>query len=160
MAASEADKLQPADKDYTQLKKSIANQTPDDGGNSPINTRSLSHAFEQEEWRSQEARRASQIHNNGLNEYYALRVRWSHCLKFLLIVLVMFQCFLVAAVGRNWMDFTKYQSFLKIQATVYFLQVVGMCLIVVRYLFKDPQEIKSNTEIKPNPIVPESSGNN
>ena len=84
---------------------------------------------EQERWHA---------HNKGIAEYYELRKRWSRCLKCLLILLVVFQCFLVLAVGFKWMDFGQYQAFLKIQAGVYFVQIVSLCVIVIRFLFNPP----------------------
>ena len=125
---------------FRQLKDAL----PKDYGTSPSTSDAVAAyegRFDGTEAQARELQKQLEAHTRGLNEYYDLRKEWSGCLKKLLIILVVFQCILVLLVGCKWLDFIHYQMFLKIQATDYFLQIVGMCYVVVKYLFKDPRAI-------------------
>jgi hypothetical protein len=128
--------------DYTKLKRVVESQrgSEDIGASGELQS-ALSIAFDREESLSREAIREAKILNRGLDEYYNLRKEWSHCLKWLLGFLIVFQCFVVIAVGFKWMDFSKHQDFLKIQASGYFAQIVGLCYVVVKYLFQDVRSV-------------------
>ncbi len=92
------------------------------------------------------------VHTRGIDEYYKLRFIWSWVLVISLGVLLFFQCILVILIGCGKINFVNYQTLINIQAVEYFGQIVGMCYIVVKYLFKDPtQNIdEKNTNDKDN----------
>ena len=74
----------------------------------------------------------------GLEDFYDLRRRWSRSLVKILWTLIALQAVLLGAVGLGLLQFADYKPFLAAQAGVYFLQIAGMCLVVVKFLFHDP----------------------
>ncbi len=77
------------------------------------------------------------IHTHGLYDYYKLRVIWAQALLAILAFLVLLQSLFVLAVGLGWVRLETDQWFFRLQAGVYFAQIVSLCLIVVRSLFRE-----------------------
>lgn len=71
----------------------------------------------------------------GREKYYELRDAWSWFLRWLLTVMVLFQFLITAAIGFGLVDFIEYKTFLYAILVENFLQIVGMALIVVKFLF-------------------------
>jgi hypothetical protein len=79
----------------------------------------------------------------GLESFYSLREEWSGNLRNMLWTLVGLQALLLLAVGRGWLQFADYKAFLAAQAGIYFLQIAGMCSVVVAFLFHKPDATTS-----------------
>ena len=82
---------------------------------------------------------------DAFNTYHDLRKQWAMILKKLLYAMVGFEAALTFSVGFGWLHFPS-QVFLNLIVGQTFLQIVGMCYIVVKFLFpneKDPFETKS-----------------
>ena len=86
------------------------------------------------------------IENQGRTDYFHLRIKWSWFLLVTLSVMVLFQIFLTVAIGLAWFDFKNYKSFLELLVGETFLQIAGMCYIVVRCLFPNNKETKKPEE--------------
>lgn len=130
---------------YEELKKSVDTSDTTADEKEPTLSAAVSRELQ---LRASLALEAQRIHLKGLIDFYRLRVGWSSCLKLLLIGLAIFQCFLISAVGFHLMDFVNYQAFLKIQATGYFAQIIGLCYVIVKYLFRSPDQQGENTTAK------------
>ena len=76
-----------------------------------------------------------QIEDAGREQYFRLRNRWSLYLMIALSASMVFQGALVWSVGIGWLAFKDQSVFLNTVAGELFLQIAGMCLIVVRCLF-------------------------
>ena len=75
------------------------------------------------------------IRLSGLDAYYTMRVRWSWILAVLLISSIAFQFILVLIIGKNWLDFSKNKEFLLLVTGENFVQIIGLCIIIVNFLF-------------------------
>lgn len=75
------------------------------------------------------------VEREGLQKYYLLRTHWSWFAFFLLLIMILFQGWIVVGVGLKWFDFSKYDSLIKLVVGENFLQIVGISLIVVKFLF-------------------------
>lgn len=73
----------------------------------------------------------------GRKDFFALRKRWSRFLKWMLFLMIYFQIMLAICIGFGWMDFSQYQKFLYCVIGENFVQIIGLCYIIVNYLFKD-----------------------
>lgn len=76
----------------------------------------------------------------GREKYYELREEWSTYLIWLLAVMVGFQIVLVLLIGFGALQYQEYRNFLYAAVVESFLQIVGMCWIVVRFLFPHKKE--------------------
>lgn len=74
-------------------------------------------------------------HIKGQAFYYLLRNCWGVLLALILIASIVFQFWLVFEVGKGYLNFQGYSTFLGIVAGENFLQVIGLSAIVVNYLF-------------------------
>lgn len=74
-------------------------------------------------------------HVSGERFFYWLRNSWGMLLALTLFASVAFQFWLAYNIGKGRLDFREYKTFLSIVAGESFAQVVGLCLVVVRYLF-------------------------
>lgn len=85
-------------------------------------------------------------HLDGLKSFYKLRKKWSWfiltCIAFLLIT----QASLMALVGTNVLDFRDYDWFLPIVVSENFIQIIGLALIVVKFLFSNHFKIPSRKQ--------------
>ncbi len=81
-----------------------------------------------------------QIRVSGLKAYFIMRERWSWILASLLIASIIFQFILVLIVGKNWLDFSKNKDFLLLVTGENFVQIIGLCVIIVNFLFPKAKE--------------------
>jgi hypothetical protein len=87
--------------------------------------------------RADTARLKADIELQGRREYFGLRKSWSAFLMRTLFVLVGFQIALVLAVGSGRLDFQPYHDVLDLVIGTTVLQVIGMCVVVVKFVFPD-----------------------
>lgn len=86
--------------------------------------------------RLEEARvKEAENHVSGQKMYYWLRNIWGVTLAIILIASIGFQFWLTYNVGTRHLQFKDYATFLNIIAGENFIQVLGLCAIVVNYLF-------------------------
>ena len=71
---------------------------------------------------------------DAYNSYHELRKKWANVLRNLLYAMVSFEAVLTFSVGLGWLHFPS-QVFLDLIVGQTFLQIVGMCYIVVKFLF-------------------------
>lgn len=79
-------------------------------------------------------REQNRIRVAGLAQFYGLRVVWSKWLIGWVSALIVFQVVLTVAVGLKALDFTGFETFLQLTVGQNFLQVIGLAMIVVRFL--------------------------
>lgn len=83
------------------------------------------------------------------DKYHALRQTWAKVLGNLLYGMVAFEVLLTLCVGLGWLHFPS-QLFLNLVAGQTFLQIAGMCYLVVNFLF--PNDKKGSNNSKPKKI--------
>lgn len=71
----------------------------------------------------------------GREEYFILRREWSGRLAWFLGVMILFQIILTLIIGAGWLNFLDYETFLYLVVGENFVQIVGMCILVVQFLF-------------------------
>ncbi|MFN7161078.1 MAG: hypothetical protein ACK4NC_05765 [Candidatus Gracilibacteria bacterium] len=76
----------------------------------------------------------------GREEYFKLRNKWSIYLVIALYAMILFQFVITFFIGFGIIDFTAYPTFISLVIGENFLQIVGMCLIVVKFLFPDGEK--------------------
>ncbi len=106
----------------------------------------VSREFDKQERKSREKSKQLEIENKGRSDYFSLRIQWSIFLLVTLSIMVLFQIFLTIAIGLNWLHYEKYKPFLELLVGETFLQVAGMCYIVVRCLFPGEKDDKKKPE--------------
>jgi len=74
------------------------------------------------------------IRRDGLTQFYGLRRMWSGWLIGWVSVLICFQIVLTFAIGLGLLDYRDYDWFLPLVTAQNFLQIVGMAIVVVRFL--------------------------
>jgi hypothetical protein len=74
------------------------------------------------------------IKRDGLTQFYGLRRMWSGWLIAWVSVLICFQIVLTFAIGFGLLDYREYGWFLPLVTAQNFLQIVGMAIVVVRFL--------------------------
>lgn len=79
------------------------------------------------------------IENRGRHDYFGLRKNWSWFLMGAMAAMILFQMGLTIAIGKGCLDFEKYSVLISLVVGENFLQIIGMCIIVVKFLFKDNQ---------------------
>jgi hypothetical protein len=88
------------------------------------------------ETRSQLVRaKAEDIELAGREQFFILQKSWSSWLLIWISALLMFHVALTVCVGRGWLDFTAYPYFLPMVVGQNFLQIVGMGLVIVKFLY-------------------------
>jgi len=78
---------------------------------------------------------AEQIELNARAQFLSLRETWSNWLIFWICVLILFQIVVTFLIGTKTLNFTDYQWFLPLVITENFLQIVGMGVIIVKFLY-------------------------
>lgn len=73
----------------------------------------------------------------GKSGYFRMQKFWSWTMVGILTYSVVLQGYLISSVGYNKMDFREYKTFLNLIAGQNFLQIIGLCYIIVKYLFPD-----------------------
>lgn len=77
----------------------------------------------------------------GRQQFFGLRGDWSFWIILWISAQLVFQIVLTGCLGLAWLDFKAYPYFLPIVTIQTFLQIVGMGLIVVNFLYeKTPQK--------------------
>ncbi len=71
----------------------------------------------------------------GKEKFYELRSKWSVYLAILLFIMVGFQIILIFLIGLGWLNYSLYENFLYTVLVESFLQITGMCILVVKFLF-------------------------
>lgn len=84
---------------------------------------------------AEQAIRERETERDGRRRYFALRDKWSRYLFVLLAMMICFQVVLTFFIGLGWSQFEQYEKFLYLVIGENFLQITGMCIIVVRFLF-------------------------
>jgi hypothetical protein len=74
-------------------------------------------------------------HVQGQKFYYILRNIWGVLLAIVLVISIGFQYYLAYHIGKGYLNFKEYKEFLGIITGGNFVQVLGLCYIVVNYLF-------------------------
>jgi len=132
---------------YNALKSIVqAENNPPD----LIPERKQSHEDLLKSLEAQETLLRLQAERNAFNTYHDLRKQWAMILKKLLYSMVGFEAALTFSVGFGWLHFPS-QVFLNLIVGQTFLQIVGMCYIVVKFLFpneKDPFEASKSNRTK------------
>jgi hypothetical protein len=70
-----------------------------------------------------------------LRQFINLRGNWSKWLTIWISGLLIFHVGLTIAIGRGWLDFKDYPSFLPMVVLQNFAQIAGMGLIIVKFLY-------------------------
>lgn len=117
------------------------NGTVVNGGTIPISE--LLGAIEHEEKttlhtrydESKEARRALKIRNDGVEQFYDLRTQWSWVLTLCIAGMIGFQMLITVLIGAEILTFTSYKEFLYVIIGENFLHIIGMGLIIVKFLY-------------------------
>ena len=93
------------------------------------------------------------IENEGRSDYFKLRKKWSWSLLGFLIGMFVFQAALTVLIGLRIFDFKEYKFFLNLVVGENFLQIVGMCIMVVGFLFPK-SETPNHSPLKIEPPCP------
>lgn len=76
-----------------------------------------------------------ETHRKGEEDYYGLRKKWSWFIFSFITFMLVFQLALTLAVGLRLLDFEKYPIYLHLIIGENFAQIIGMGIIVAKYLF-------------------------
>lgn len=76
----------------------------------------------------------------GRQKYYELRDKWSKYLAGFILLTLLFQFWLTFFIGKGWIDFTDYEPYLYLIVGENFTHIIGMAVIIVKFLFRDPLE--------------------
>jgi hypothetical protein len=96
---------------------------------------------------ARQAIKERETHRRGEEEYYTLRNKWSWFIFGFVAFMLLFQLFVIVAIGYKWVDFTQYQTFLHLVIGENFAQIIGMGIIVAKFLFpKYPSHSGSSSE--------------
>jgi hypothetical protein len=79
--------------------------------------------------------RERETHRKGEEDYYGLRKKWSWFIFSFITFMLLFQLALTIAIGFKVVDFEKYPIFLHLIIGENFAQIIGMGIIVAKYLF-------------------------
>lgn len=99
-----------------------------------------------------------QIEDDGREQYFELRRSWSIYLMRALGISIAFQGFVVVLVGAGSLPFRGHEIFLNTVSGEIFLQIAGMCLIIVRCLFPSTKEKAKKKDSKKQPMGSKISG--
>jgi hypothetical protein len=79
---------------------------------------------------------------DGRKRYFLLRDRWSTSIVTWISILIAFNILVTVAVGAKWLDYTGLQWFITAVLVQTFLQIVGLGVVAVKYLFSDKPPLK------------------
>ena len=79
---------------------------------------------------------------DGRKRYFLLRDRWSASIVIWISILIAFNIMVTVAVGFKWLDYTGLQWFITAVLVQTFLQIVGLGVVAVKYLFSDEPAIR------------------
>lgn len=89
--------------------------------------------------------REQETHRKGWEYFYCLRNNWSWYLMIVIFLMFSFQVVLAIFIGLGIFNFDKYKYLLYIVVGENFLQIVGMAVVVVKYLFHNNYTDPKNT---------------
>jgi hypothetical protein len=75
----------------------------------------------------------------GRKGHYAHKGHWSFFLMSMMAAMILFQSIVIALVGADIWDFEGYDWLLPALLVQNLAQIAGLCLIVVKALFRDPE---------------------
>jgi len=78
----------------------------------------------------------------GQQKYFQLRDKWSWFIFGYISFMLLFQLFLTLAIGFKWANFSQYRTFLNVVIGQNFAQIVGMGVIVAKYLFPNNKHLE------------------
>jgi len=76
-----------------------------------------------------------EVERRGRESYFMMRKTWSWALVGFLGILILFQITLTFLIGRGILSFTSYKLYLGSVITENFFQIIGLCWLVVQFLF-------------------------
>jgi hypothetical protein len=85
---------------------------------------------------------AEKIELDGRKQFHNLRGRWSTWLITWISGLLIFHICLTGGIGFGWLDFKNYLTFLPMVVVENFLQIAGMGIVIVKFLY--PPKSKSS----------------
>jgi hypothetical protein len=88
--------------------------------------------------------RERETERTGRKKYFDLRDKWSLYLFVLLTIMISFQVVLTFFIGLKLTEFKDHEKFLYMVIGENFLQITGMCVIVVRFLFPQAENNEKN----------------
>ena len=91
--------------------------------------------FSDAEYRAEQLSLSTERHLQGISDFYRSRRQWSAFLIGCIALSLVFQITITFLVGLKVLDFTQYQWFLPIVASENFVQIVGLAIIVLKWLF-------------------------
>lgn len=86
------------------------------------------------------AAQAEKVELDGRKAFFDLRSTWSGWIIAWISILILFNMLLTVAVGLAWVNFEKYAWFITAVTVETFLQIVGMGLVAVNFLFSDKRK--------------------
>lgn len=78
-----------------------------------------------------------QTHLKGLKDFYKHRNIWSWFLLATIGALIIFQISITFGIGFHWLDFVNYKTIIGLIVSENFAQIVGMGIVVVKFLFNE-----------------------
>ncbi|MEY9097353.1 hypothetical protein ABIA24_000262 [Sinorhizobium fredii] len=80
---------------------------------------------------------AKAVEVDGRKRYFELRDRWSGAIVTWIWILILFNIGITIAVGAKWLDYSSLEWFITAVLVQTFLQIVGLGVVAVQYLFSD-----------------------
>lgn len=80
---------------------------------------------------------AKAVEIEGRRKYFSLRDRWSNTIIIWISALILFNCAVTIAVGLGGLSYPNLEWFITAVLVQTFLQIVGLGLIAVKYLFSN-----------------------
>lgn len=100
----------------------------------------------------QHEREQKKAHLDGVRKFYKMRSDWSGFIMKCIGASIAFHIVLTFLVGFDILDFKEYKWFLPIIVTENFLQIIGLAVIVVKFLFQDHDK-SSEEKVRPTKII-------
>ena len=94
--------------------------------------------------------RRLRLDNDGRKEYFWLRKKWSWVLVVALSLTILYHFLFCWMLGAGVWKYDAYKTFPYLQTVEFFGQIVGLCWIVVTFLFSDPNSPHSKKYLKGN----------
>lgn len=121
-----------------ELKELVSKKTAKDAAEDIDDQRQSASAQEMRE---------RETHRIGEEEYYRLRNKWSWFIFGFITFMLLFQLFLTMTLGFKLMDFKDYPIFLHLVIGENFAQIIGMGIIVAKFLFPHYRSRKDNDHL-------------
>lgn len=85
--------------------------------------------------RNEQRIKERETERQGAEKYYELRDKWSRYIRDYVWAMIAFQFVVAAAIGFGWVDFSNYQFLITLVVGQNFAQIIGMGIIVAKFLF-------------------------